>query len=52
MAVLLASAVGPMAPWEKALRAAMPGEDLRTDSEAGSLDDIEVAVCGRGCPGL
>lgn len=52
MAVLLASAVGPMAPWEKALRAAMPGEDLRTDPEAGSLDDIEVAVCGRGCPGL
>ena len=52
MAVLLASAVGPVAPWEKALREAMPGEDLRTDPEAASLDDIDVVVFGHGRPGL
>jgi glyoxylate/hydroxypyruvate reductase A len=52
MAVLLASVVGSSDPWEKALREAMPDIDLRTDPDAGSLDDIEVALCARPRPGL
>jgi glyoxylate/hydroxypyruvate reductase A len=52
MAVLLASVVGPAGPWEKAIRAAMPEEDLRTDPEAGPLDDIDVALFARRRPGL
>ncbi len=52
MAVLLASTVGPHAPWEKALREAMPEEDLRTDPDAGSLDDIDVALLAHKRPGL
>ncbi len=52
MAVLLASTVGPAGPWEKALREAMPEIDLRTDADAESLDDIDVALMARGRPGL
>jgi len=52
MAVLLASAVGPIEPWEKALRAAIPEEDLRTDPDAGSTDDIDVALFAHRRPGL
>ncbi len=52
MAVLLASVVGPIAPWEAALRPALAGEDFRTDAEAGSLDDIDVALFAHRRPGL
>lgn len=52
MAVLLASVVGPMGAWEKVLREAMPEEDLRTDPEADSLDDIDVALFAHRRPGV
>jgi glyoxylate/hydroxypyruvate reductase A len=52
MAVLLASVVGSTEPWEKALRDAMPEEDLRTDVEVCSLDDIDVALFAHGRPGV
>ena len=52
MAVLLASVVGPAGPWEKVLREAMPEEDLRTDPESGSLDDIDVALFAHRRPGV
>jgi glyoxylate/hydroxypyruvate reductase len=30
----------------------MPGVDFRTDPDAGSLDDVEVALCAKARPGL
>jgi len=52
MAVLLASTVGPHEPWEKALRDAMPEEDLRIYPDVESLADIDVALFAHRRPGV
>jgi glyoxylate/hydroxypyruvate reductase A len=52
MAVLLASTVGPIERWVEALRRVMPDEDLRTDTDAAGLDDIDVALFGHKAPGV
>ena len=52
MSVLLASTVGPPERWIEPLRAALSGEDFRTDPEADDLSDVEVALFARKAPGL
>lgn len=54
MTVLLASVIGPMKPWVDVLRPALAavGEELRTDPESDSLDDVDVALFAHKVPGL
>ena len=52
MSVLLASTVGPAERWINPLRAALPGENFRTDPDAADLSDVEVALFAKKAPGL
>jgi glyoxylate/hydroxypyruvate reductase A len=52
MSVLLASTVGPAERWIGPLRAALAGEDFRTDPEADDLSDVDVALFAHKAPGL
>ena len=52
MSILLASTVGPAARWIEPLRAALPGEDFRTDPDAGDLSDVDIALFAKKGPGL
>jgi glyoxylate/hydroxypyruvate reductase len=44
MAILLLSTVGPMEPWLRALREALPGEDVRGWPDGGDLSEIDIVL--------
>lgn len=52
MPILLASTIGPMAPWIERLSQALPGEDVRAGEAPGELSEIDIVVIARPQPGL